>query len=86
MLGIRRTDLIYFALAQLPAHVGAIVGSVEPEFRIAYDMKYILNSELEDDMGASAGMTIFFQLMVGLGIFFIGVGVLWFVDVYKKKG
>jgi len=36
-------------------------------------------------MGAAAGMTILFQLMVGLGVFFMGVGVLWFVDVYKKK-
>ena len=48
-------------------------------------MKLIIHSEKEDDMGAAGAMTIFFQLMVGLGIFFIGVGVLWFVDVYKKK-
>ena len=36
-------------------------------------------------MGASAVMTMFFQVMGGLGLFFMGVGVLWFVDVYKKK-
>jgi len=65
--------------------LGAIVCSIELEFRKAYDVKYILDSEMEDDMDASTGMTIFFQLMVGLGVFFMGVGVLWFVDVYKKK-
>ena len=43
------------------------------------------HSEMEDDMGASEVMTIFFQLMSGLGIFFTGVGVLWFVSVYKEK-
>ena len=43
------------------------------------------HSEMEDDMGASAVMTMFFQVMGGLGLFFMGVGVLWFVDVYKKK-
>jgi len=36
-------------------------------------------------MGVSEVMTIFFQLMVGLGLFFTGVGVLWFVTVYKEK-
>jgi len=36
-------------------------------------------------MGASEIMTIFFQVMSGLGIFFTGVGVLWFVTVYKEK-
>jgi len=28
---------------------------------------------------------ILFFLMGGLGIFFLGVGVLWFVSVYKEK-
>jgi hypothetical protein len=28
---------------------------------------------------------ILFYLMGGLGLFFCGIGVLWFVDVYKKK-
>ncbi len=28
---------------------------------------------------------LLFYLLSGLGIFFIGVGVLWFVDVYRKK-
>jgi hypothetical protein len=41
---------------------------------------------MEDDMGASAAVELFFHVMVGLGVFFTGVGVLWFVDVYKKKG
>ena len=40
---------------------------------------------MEDDMGASEVMTIFFQVMSGLGIFFMGGGVLWFVTVYKEK-
>lgn len=29
---------------------------------------------------------IIFYLMGGLGLFFCGVGILWFVDIYKKKG
>jgi hypothetical protein len=41
--------------------------------------------EWEDDMGVSEVMTIFFQLMGGLGLFFSGVGILWFVTVYKEK-
>jgi hypothetical protein len=36
-------------------------------------------------MGVSEVMTIFFQLMGGLGLFFTGVGVLWFVTVHKEK-
>ncbi len=28
---------------------------------------------------------ILFNLMGGLGLFFIGVGLLWFVSVYKDK-
>ena len=36
-------------------------------------------------MGASEYVTIFFQMMSGLGIFFTGIGVLWFVSVYKEK-
>ena len=36
-------------------------------------------------MGISEIMTVFFQLMVGLGVFFTGVGALWFVTVYKDK-
>ena len=28
-------------------------------------------------------MTLFFYVMGGLGLFFSGVGVLWFVTVYK---
>ncbi len=36
-------------------------------------------------MGASEAMTLFFQLMGGLGLLFTGVGVLWFVTVYQGK-
>jgi len=28
---------------------------------------------------------LLFYLLGGLGIFFLGVGVLWFVTVYKKR-
>ena len=40
---------------------------------------------MEDDIGASEVMAIFFDVMGGLGLFFTGVGVLWFVTVYKEK-
>jgi hypothetical protein len=41
---------------------------------------------MEDDMdGPSEAMALFFHLMGGLGLFFMGVGVLWFVSVYKDK-
>jgi len=36
-------------------------------------------------MGASEVVTMFFQVMGGLGLFFTGVRVLWFVTVYKEK-
>jgi hypothetical protein len=29
--------------------------------------------------------TILFNIMAGLGLFFVGVGLLWFVSVYKDK-
>lgn len=29
--------------------------------------------------------TILFNLMGGLGLFFVGVGMLWFVSVYRNK-
>jgi len=35
-------------------------------------------------MNASTAVTIFYHMMSGLGIFFMGVGVLWFVSVYKE--
>ena len=42
---------------------------------------------MEDDMeNAVLATSILFQVMGGLGLFFMGGGVLWFVDVYKKKG
>ena len=34
---------------------------------------------------ALLAVQLLFYLMGGLGLFFLGVGVLWFVDVYKKK-
>ena len=37
-------------------------------------------------MDISEIMALFFYLMGGLGLFFTGVGVLWFVTVYKEKG
>jgi hypothetical protein len=32
---------------------------------------------------ALIGTQVLFNLMAGLGLFFLGVGVLWFVSVYK---
>jgi hypothetical protein len=32
---------------------------------------------------AVLGTQILFNLMGGLGLFFLGIGVLWFVSVYK---
>ena len=40
---------------------------------------------MEDEMDVSEIMTLFFYVMGGLGLFFTGVGVLWFVTVYKGK-
>jgi hypothetical protein len=34
---------------------------------------------------ALLAVQVLFYLMGGMGLFFLGVGVLWFVDVYKKK-
>ena len=34
---------------------------------------------------ALTAVQLFFYMMSGLGIFFLGVGVLWFVSVYKEK-
>jgi hypothetical protein len=36
-------------------------------------------------MGAVEYIQIFFYMMGGLGLFFTGIGVLWFVSVYKDK-
>lgn len=30
-------------------------------------------------------LAIFYSVMGGLGLFFTGIGVLWFVTVYKEK-
>ena len=41
---------------------------------------------MEVDMeNALMAVQLLFYLMGGLGLFFMGIGVLWFVDVYKKK-
>ena len=32
---------------------------------------------------AAVGTQVLFNLMGGLGLFFLGVGVLWFVSIYK---
>jgi len=41
---------------------------------------------MEDDMEQALLATqLLFYLLGGLGIFFLGVGVLWFVTVYKEK-
>ena len=41
---------------------------------------------MEVDMeNALMAVQLIFYLMGGLGLFFMGIGVLWFVDVYKKK-
>lgn len=35
--------------------------------------------------GPAEFMAFFFHLMGGLGLFFSGVGVLWFTSIYKEK-
>jgi len=41
---------------------------------------------MEDDMEQALLATkLLFFLLGGLGIFFLGIGVLWFVSVYKDK-
>jgi hypothetical protein len=42
---------------------------------------------MEDDMetAARAIEMVFLHILGGLGLFFTGVGVLWFVSVYKEK-
>jgi hypothetical protein len=41
---------------------------------------------MEEDMeDAALAVSILFYVMGGLGLFFTGVGVLWFVTVYKEK-
>jgi hypothetical protein len=46
----------------------------------------IIQREMERGLEqALSAVQLLFYLMGGLGLFFLGVGVLWFVDVYKKK-
>jgi hypothetical protein len=41
---------------------------------------------MEGDMEqALTAVQLLFYLLGGLGLFFMGIGALWFVDVYKKK-
>jgi hypothetical protein len=41
---------------------------------------------MEDAMEQAALATqVLFNLMAGLGLFFLGIGVLWFVSIYKNK-
>ena len=41
---------------------------------------------MEGDMDqALVAVQLLFFVLGGLGIFFLGVGVLWFVTVYKEK-
>jgi hypothetical protein len=40
---------------------------------------------MEDDVDALTATTMLFQILSGLGIFFMGVGALWFVTVYRAK-
>ena len=41
-----------------------------------------MGEDLED---AALAVSILFYVMGGLGLFFTGVGTLWFVTVYKEK-
>jgi len=34
---------------------------------------------------ALSAVQLLFYLLSGLGMFFLGIGVLWFVSVYKEK-
>jgi hypothetical protein len=40
---------------------------------------------MEDDVDGPTATTMLFQILGGLGLFFMGVGVLWFVSVYEDK-
>ncbi len=41
---------------------------------------------MEDDMDPFQAIEmVFLHILGGLGLFFTGVGVLWFVSVYKEK-
>jgi hypothetical protein len=42
--------------------------------------------EMEDDMEQALIATqLVFFLLGGIGLFFLGIGALWFVSVYKEK-
>jgi hypothetical protein len=43
-------------------------------------------NESENDMeNALPAVQLLFYLLSGLGLFFLGIGALWFTDLYKKK-
>jgi hypothetical protein len=45
-----------------------------------------IHSEMEDGMDPSQVVEmVFLHILGGLGLFFTGCGVLWFVTVYKEK-
>lgn len=47
---------------------------------------FVTLGKKEGDMNqALMAVQVLFYLMGGLGLFFCGIGALWFVDVYKKK-
>ena len=44
-----------------------------------------IHGEMECDMSqALLAVQLLFYLLGGLGLFFMGIGALWFVDIYKK--
>jgi hypothetical protein len=51
---------------------------------IALPDKYMPKWRDEMENAIDATM-ILFNVMAGLGLFFLGVGLLWFVSVYKNK-
>jgi hypothetical protein len=39
----------------------------------------------EDDMSANLAVEMLFHLMGGMGLFFMGIGVLWWVSILAKE-
>ena len=48
-------------------------------------MEFVFRNTEGDMEQTLMAVQVLFYLMGGLGLFFCGIGVLWFVDVYKKK-
>jgi hypothetical protein len=73
--------VIVFSFIRLPELFGSAASPLGSKQHIS-----IANSEMEDDMENAVDVTsILFNIMGGLGLFFSGVGVLWFVTVFKEK-